>query len=49
MNARLETVEQDMETVKGAAYKKTAKISNSKSKLSVIDLSMSDSESSSDD
>ena len=47
VNARLETVEQDMETVKGAAYKETDKIS--KSKLSVSDLSMSDSESSSDD
>ena len=49
VNARLEPVEQDMETVKGAAYKETDKISNSKSKLSVSDLSMSDSESSSDD
>ena len=49
VNARLETVEQDMETVKGAACKQTDKISNSMSKLSVSDLSMSDSESSSDD
>ena len=49
VNARLETVEQDMETVKGAAYKQTDKISNSKSKLSVSDLSMSDSESESSD
>ena len=49
VNARLETVEHDMETVKGAAHKQTDKISNSKSKLSVSDLSVSDSESSSDD
>ena len=49
VNARLETVKQDMETVKGAAHKQNDKISNFKSKLSVSDLSMSDSESSSDD
>ena len=49
VNARLETVEQNMETVKGAAHKHIDKIINFKSKLSIDDLSMSDSESSSDD
>ena len=53
VNYRLDSVEQDLVTVKGAAHKQTYKISKSdksaKSKVSVSDVSMSESESSSDE
>ena len=50
VNDRLDTVEQDMVTVKGGAHKQTHKISSlNKSKMSVSEVSMSDSDSSSDE